>query len=228
MHTEHADNTCRYPNCRTTPAPGYADRGICGLHEQRGQAAIAALPVLTSRLGPLILEKPAPPVGATGGVFESSVPLNVHVEALVREIGWVTATWTEIVRDRQGRSDRIGTIADRCKTLVNHWTVFVAVRDWPIVGYHDRQPTNTDGVDGIVDLSRLHDRAEHAIGHTKLIRSVPGICPRCGRPDLRHRDTEDTLWCGHCRNVMTWNTYALHTDLLAGDTVDRLTGAPLV
>lgn len=219
---------CRHPTCRTTITPGYADRGLCAAHERRALTAIGDIPDLYPQLLPLIREKAATGIGTTGGKFGPSVPLNVGVDALVRNIGWTTATWAEIVRDRRGLSDRIGTIKDRCHTLTAHWNVLMAIRDWPIVTYEGRTVTTVDGADGIIDLIRLHDHADRLIGQTAQIINIPGICSTCGHPDLRHRDGEETLWCGHCWTVTAWNTYGLYVDILAGDVVDRLTGTPLV
>jgi hypothetical protein len=231
MHTEtpHTDGMCRLPYCRITPSTGYADRGLCLAHEHRGITALDELPALYVRLLPMVREKTTAAVGGgAGGKFGPSVPLNVNVDALAREISWVTGTWAEIVRDRRSLFDKPNTtIKERCKTLVDHWSVFISIRGWTITTY-DRTITEADGVDGVVDLIRIHDRAVWTLGTEPGIVNVPGICPQCTHPALRHRDGDDLLWCGYCGNTMPWNTYGLHVDLLAGDITDRLTGHPLL
>lgn len=210
---------CRTDTCRTTPAPGYADRGLCDMCERRGMTALTELPRLWFDLGPLVREKPATGIGTTGGTFGPSVPLNLHADALVRDIGHVTALWAEIVRDRRGMSPHIGTVRDRCLTLRTHWSVLISVRDWPVANQHDHtfgavDAYTLDGVDGIIDLTRLHARAVATVGQTAQMIDLPGICNVCQHPSLRHRDGDDTMTCGWCHTVKPWVEYAIHVDIL--------------
>jgi hypothetical protein len=215
--------TCRTPTCRSIPAPGYADRGLCGPCEHVGLDAIHSLADDHERLGPLMWEKPAAGVAATGGAFGPSDPVNVAVVDLVAEIEYTVALWEEITRDRARLSPVPGRrwqISRACTVLGNHYSALLATPPWPVVDY-TRTITTMDGPDAVVWLTRLHHRATARIGDTALTIELPGLCPApdCGWPSLRHHDSADTMWCEHCRRRWPWNEYAAYVDLVTlGET----------
>jgi hypothetical protein len=81
------------------------------------------------------------------------------------------------------------------------------------------------GWQGVLDLTRLHQRSVATLGLTRPVRRLPGTCPdkACGRADLRQdppvmfRD-EQPVYCGWCAATMTYDDYARANDLagLAG------------
>lgn len=213
--------SCRSPLCRTPPAAGYADRGLCALCEARGQVALDELPALHTSLRTLVREQPTRPAGP-GGTFGPRVPLNLAADTLADEIGYAVAMWEEIVRDRARLPPPRGTEVGRgCRLLAAWWPVLIAAGPTPVHAYAPepaaRPLVDADGPDGIVWLTWLHRRAVAATGTTALVSEVPGICPACGAPSLRHRDAADTVWCDRCRVVYPWHEYHLHVQLLTGD-----------
>ena len=58
---------CHAVTCRTTPTPGYADRGLCAGCEAATRDALHQLPQNHRDLMRMIGEKPTAGIGATGG-----------------------------------------------------------------------------------------------------------------------------------------------------------------
>lgn len=212
---------CRTPNCRTRPEPGYADRGLCQYHETAGVDAIQALPDDWSDLQRLIAQKPDLGMSASGPApFGPTVPLDLHADALAREIVYTVLLWEEVVRDRAGLSDvasdptPVFVQATRAaKTLAAHYSVLLALGPTDHESY-ERQETVADGVDAVVTLAALHRRARARIGVTSRVYALPGSCPDCGWEALRHRDGGDDVWCEHCRAVWPWDEYKDRVGLL--------------
>lgn len=207
---------CRTDNCRTIPTDGYANRGLCAVCEAAGREALKALPQAHRDLLPLVGEKPATGIGATGGKFGPSVPINLAVDALVREIRYAVEQWEVILRDRARLGKPLKTVPDGCKLLAAWWAAFLATPPWAVATYPDWRITTMDGPDAIVWLTSLHRRAVATIGQTVMVMEIPGICPACRHPSLRHRDSDDIMWCDNCRTHWPWDEYAIHVDLLTG------------
>jgi hypothetical protein len=75
-----------------------------------------------------------------------------------------------------------------------------------------------DGAQGVLDLVRLHHRAQAMLGLTQPIRSLPGDCSRCGRAELRQRQPrrlgdEQPVFCGHCDRQWSYDEYARYAGL---------------
>jgi hypothetical protein len=195
---------CRNPTCRTTKRPGYADRGLCPPHEAAGLDAIGALPGNAVDLSPLIWEKlRIGGLAAVGAPFGPTEPMNLTVDALVLEIWYALEQWAEIVGDRVGLADADFYAAGR---LVAHYTALMCVPPWPVARY-DRRITDMDGLDAILWMTDLHRRAVWHVGNRGQTKNVPGACVGCGHERLQHRNGADTVWCAHCRAVMTWDAY---------------------
>jgi hypothetical protein len=218
------DPTCRNPYCRVPPTPGYADRGLCDACERRGRDALGDLPHEYARLLPLVREKPRGGLSTFGGKPGPSEPLNLHAEALCREIEYVIGQWEEIIRDRV-RISPAATLDVRkaCRTLGGFWPALIACP--PVaVTYPDPDRTigDQDGPAAIVAITALYRRAVAAVGQTPGIIELAGICPGedCGRPALRHLDGDDgepgrgAVWCDYCRRHWTWDDYARYVELV--------------
>ena len=71
------------------------------------------------------------------------------------------------------------------------------------------------GAQGLLDLSRAHQRARTMLGLTEPVYELPGYCRNrgCARPALRVKDGSDTVWCDHCGARMTRDDYDRYGNL---------------
>ena len=71
------------------------------------------------------------------------------------------------------------------------------------------------GAQGVLDLSRAHQRARAMLGLTEPVYELPGYCRAraCGRPALRCKDGSDTIWCDHCGHTITRDDYDRYGNL---------------
>lgn len=206
---------CRDPHCRTRPEPGYAPRGLCQRHETEGLDAIRDLYTDWADLQPLVWDKQRGGLGAIGGKFGPSEPINYAAAALAGEIAYTAVVWEIAVRDRARLSevnlDHWPTgddLARAVRTLTAHYSVLIATPITDQMDYDDK-PASADGIDAILALVALHRRARSMIGLSSRETTVPGMCSvrECGREDLRHRDGSNTVHCAGCRATWTWDEY---------------------
>jgi len=75
--------------------------------------------------------------------------------------------------------------------------------------------TYVSGAQGVLDLSRAHQRARSVLGLTEPVYVLPGYCRSrgCGRPQLRVKGGSDTVWCDYCAAVMTRDDYDRYGNL---------------
>lgn len=215
MPAQHDAEQCRNPHCRTRPEPGYAPRGLCPRHETEGHNAIRELCADWADLQPLIWDKYKHGLGATGGKFGPSEPINYGAAALAGEIAYTAVVWEITVRDRARLAETVmnrwpvyGDLNRAVRTLTAHYSVLIALPATDHFDYDDK-PITCDGVEGILALETLHRRARSMVGVTVRETTVPGICSvaNCGRQELRHRDGSNTVHCGNCRATWTWDEY---------------------
>jgi hypothetical protein len=208
---------CRIGGCRTTPEPGYADRGLCTFHEAEGLDAIATLYGDWCALQPLIWDKLSRPAANDTGPspFGPSLPLDEGADALAREIAYTAVVWEIAVRDRAQLSDAphqqaMATGADLLRAtniLHAHYSVLVALGPVDYVDYQRNPNARADGPDAVVALMGLHRRASAWIGIVERVETLPGECPQCHWPTVRHRTGGEDVHCSHCRAVWTWDEY---------------------
>ncbi len=213
---------CRTPACRTPHTPGYADRGLCPYHETAGLDAVEALHDDWTRLQPLIFDKADLGMSGAGPApFGPTLPIDLGVDALAREIVYVAVLWEIAVRDRAGLSDSTGQdgmaggreLAAAARTLAAHYSVLLALGPTDHETY-DRREATCDGVDAVIALTALHRRARARIGVDSKTYTVGGDCPVCGRAALRHRDGGEDVYCEHCDHVEAWGDYQDRVGLL--------------
>jgi hypothetical protein len=161
----------------------------------------------------------------------SVVPLRLDVEALQREIWWLSTAWAEVVGDRDRLADpprgvRDGfavawaarILAPRVRVLAQVPSVLMAT--YPRAGEDETRFRSTtlvwvSGAQGVLDLVRAHSLARSVLGLTEPVYELPGRCQvrACGRPALRVKDGSDTVWCDHCGAVMTRDDYDRYGNL---------------
>lgn len=227
-----ADVICVYYN-PLTDQPGQADDPLCA----------GCLTVATQAAGALLLdyrdlEQQIPPIlgqwgdGQPGHSGEAQIPIRVHVEALQREIWWLTTAWAEALADRYRLSDRPTRVRDGFAVT---WAVRilqpripmlmrldpVQMADYPhpdedtTTRYRTVELSHVPGWLGALDLTRLHARARAALGLNSLIKQLPGYCrdPKCGRPGLLQDNGSDTVRCGQCGATESRDDYEQRSNL---------------
>lgn len=163
--------------------------------------------------------------GQPGHSGEAPIPLRLGVEALQREIWWLTTAWAEVLAGlhhladpprhvRQGYAVQAALVVLTPRIGVLAQLPAVQMQDYPHLSdestrYRSITLTWVTGAQGVLDLARAHQRARSMLGLTEPVYELPGHCQArgCGRPQLRVRPGEDAVWCDHCGAVMTRDDY---------------------
>ena len=191
-----------------------------------------------------IAELPADYVALTGALQRGSsgmvelvssspelpIPIRIDVAELRDEIVRVATTWTEPVADllrinwdtqlvalhtRPGPAlDRaVGILATNLPALLN--LRGVEVQTWADNGwYWAHEPA--DGLDGALELLRLHEVTRAALGRTRLVHELPAPCPDidCGRMTLVRENGASQVDCTSCGRVYPEEDYRRLTLIL--------------
>jgi len=218
---------------KTTNAAGTAERGpLCDADLAHAASGIAMLVHDYRDLEQLI---PRPlgqrSDGQPGRGGEAPIPLRLDVEALQREIWWLATAWAEVLADRHRLSDpplriragfavewAVRILRPRVEQLARITNVQMASYPRPddaTTRFRSVTLTYVPGAQGVLDLSRAHQRARSVLGLTEPIYELPGKCRSrgCGRPQLRVKDGSDTVWCDYCGSVMTRDDYDRYGNL---------------
>lgn len=189
-----------YCRTRTQDGPGEATaRGFCWPCETHGRYAISLLP--DNYLG--VVQRLVP--GATGsagpipsGRVEAPIPINEAADELMRAIAWDLIVWETAVREVARLSDvpekgvrPYVAVVRGAQTLVDHYSVLLAIRSNPHLSYGDQADDGSpdpDGLDGIVRLTSLHHRARGFLGLNARRESRRLPCPAPADPE---NPTED-------------------------------------
>jgi hypothetical protein len=145
---------------------------------------------------------------------ELPVPIQLHIEALQRElvresVNWATSVAHVLNIDWSITGPaRPGWHLDRaCRLLVRAPSAFLALHDEKhyVWEHGQRHLVARDGLDGALNLQRLHHKARTFMGNRKLVHRLPVPCPRCESMALEREDGQDTIDCTDCR--YTWQEY---------------------
>jgi hypothetical protein len=167
--------------------------------------------------------------GQPGHTAEAPIPLRLDVEALQREIWWLTTAWAEVVADRHRLADQprrvrdgpavvasVRILAPRVENLARIPAVQMADYPCPDDDTTRLGPvtiTYVPGAQGVLDLASTHQRARSVLGLTEPVYELPGYCQACSRPALRVKNGSDTVWCDHCNAVTTRDDYDQYGNL---------------
>jgi transcriptional regulator with XRE-family HTH domain len=163
---------------------------------------------------------------------DQPLPLSGHVLDLQLDIHWLTVAWADVVRDRDRLSDApsrvrdgfavqaaVTVLAPRVRLLAE----LEAVTMWCYPGT-DQGSSDIAGWQGVLDLSKLHQRARSTLG---LTREEPALmvgvlCRGCDlRSKLTRQAGADDVVCGVCGEHYTATEYADWVALLAAQ--ERMT-----
>jgi hypothetical protein len=173
---------------------------------------------LAQRLAPgarFLAERP-------GGGGDPPAPIDLRVDALMREIHHALTVWEPAVREFAGLSpERVGRV--RAGFAVLTAARIIAPRTHtlaalpPIACYAEGfgvAPVVRDGIAAVGQLRALHRRARLVLGLTRLVQHLPGECSKCGAAALRRNDGSDTVHCAHCGRSWTYDDYRRYVCLI--------------
>lgn len=157
------------------------------------------------------------------GTRDAPVPLSLPADELLRAIHHTAVTWVEVAREHAGlppapdRGVRAGwavqravlTLAPRVRLLA----ALPATAVWP--DGPDGPPAEMTGAEGLLALGRLHQRARHMLGRTRMVEELLGECPACGLDRVLRREYgSDTVHCAGCGHIQTWDDYQRYVKLV--------------
>ena len=161
---------------------------------------------------------------------EQPCPIRIDVAALRDEIVRVATTWAEPVADllrinwdtrAVGRHTRPAVALDRaCRILTGALPALLNLRDvdvqtWADNGwYWAHEPA--DGLDGALELLRLHEVTRAALGRNRLVHQLPAPCPDpyCGKMTLVRENGASQVDCESCGTAWSEDDYRRLTLIL--------------
>lgn len=164
---------------------------------------------------------------------ESSPPLDLTVDELMRAIVWAACIWEIPVREVLQLADapqtriRPGWLTHRATALLaeNIHVLAALPTMWSYVDGVDGEPVMRDGIAAIRSLRSLHRRARQHLGVTGYTVRLPGTCPAdsCGAADLRRTAGREEVYCGHCARTWAWAEYRRYVSLtVSGNLLPQL------
>jgi len=226
-------------NGRPVRRGAWTPRGICDTCATHLQRALHQLPDLWARLHDELGNKtPHHGPRVTVGKAEPPVPINLAVDALLREAVHVLASWAERVaatarlNTEPGRRIDQATVDTSCRILAAHVSTLLALPEEPMLRTMPLHQAATlppgttglvhpaaeyadvilplDGTQAGVELLELHHRIRRMLGETRPpARHLPTPCRCCGHRLLFETHDADGQWDGaHCRNCRAEYTLA--------------------
>jgi hypothetical protein len=204
-----------------------AAAGLCVSCHRHVEQAIRELPMDYVELSTLLGGRGGNP--AADVVLSSRdlpIPIRVSVHDLQSAICHEASSWAEPVAEQLGvewdtqraRDSRPGVTLQRAaRMLTNAVETLLAL---PVQTYHDHTSADwvdRDGIDGALELLRLHDLVRLAAGRTALVHQLPAPCPSCNTLALVRHNGADHVECEHCRDLWTETDYRRLCLVLAND-----------
>ena len=189
---------------------------LCKPCEQHAFTAIAALADDWSALAKLMTAgAPRSSVPRYGGTGDRPIPIPLGVDALMNQIETETLRWARIVAPDATIPSPSRECVRRCVAILGSRTgTLVDLPAREIVewvphpdGGDDTTTTKRDGVDAVLYLARLHQRAEAVTGTAGTRIWLPDPCPRCGRKALSPSKDQERVSCQACRQVWAANQF---------------------
>lgn len=201
--------------------------GLCEGCTRRVASALAELPTDYVELNLLLAS------GESGifsdmvtGTRELPIPIRVSVEALQASIVHETQAWAEPVAERLGvdwDTARVAhcrpghTLQRASQLLANAVGTLLALPAQEYRHHSTGEWHELDGIDGAIELLRLHDLVRFVAGKTKLVHRLPAPCPRCERMSLVRHNGSEVVQCEGCGVRWGFDDYTRLTLILAED-----------
>lgn len=201
--------------------------GLCEGCTRRVASALAELPTDYVELNLLLAS------GESGiftdivtGTRELPIPIRVSVEALQASIVHEAQAWAEPVAERLGidwDTARVAhcrpghTLQRASQLLANAVGTLLALPAQEYRHHATGEWHELDGIDGAIELLRLHDLVRFVAGKTKLVHRLPAPCPRCERMSLVRHNGSEVVQCEGCGVRWGFDDYTRLTLILAED-----------
>jgi hypothetical protein len=200
------------------PAARWGPGAFCASDTRLISEALAGLPRLYTELS-LALPRTAQANRDTQvtGSTEAPTPLNLAVEALMRELVMVLVTWEEVCLEPPlpAGATRPGyALARACAALRADLGALLALPRGT-QARHGRL-VELDGVDAGLDVLRLHHRAGRLLQAPPTIEVRPAPCPACGMYALLLDAATRSTRCQGCRHVISEQQYDAWCGQLTG------------
>jgi hypothetical protein len=224
-HRCHRDDRCaRWETDPVTKrrigATIHAEAGLCPACARHLEQVLAELPRDYTDLELVLSDATSRHGEAVRGTPEPPLPVRTDVVALQADITHELLVWAEPVAERLGitldtqaaRNSRPGFLVQRCTRLLRpNVPVLLSLRAVEQLGAVCGTPVVVcrDGLDGALALIELHHRARATAGLTRRVERMTAPCPhpQCQTTSLTRPDGGDTITCGHCGRVYTWDKY---------------------
>ncbi len=200
-----------------------AETGLCLDCTRHVTDGIAALPQDYADLGGALERQEIGMTELVHSTRDLPAALQIGVAALQQEMVRLALLWAEPVADRMridwdaqmmAGNTRPHVALERAASLLsNAMPVLLNVRDEPVQVWADNgwywsfEPA--DGIDGALDLLRLHEVAYSTLGRTKLVHHLGVPCPSidCGMIALVRPDGSETVHCEACGRRWPWEEW---------------------
>jgi len=145
---------------------------------------------------------------------ERPVPIDLGVDSLRGEIDNEVTRWAIRVTRGEELTNPHATLCANLGTLIDlppqRVTVWIPHPD----GGDDVGDEILDGVDAVLRLVKLHQRAQAMLGLTETTTFLPDPCPHCGRKALAVSKDQQRVTCKGCRIVWDSDHFALLSNVL--------------
>lgn len=205
--------------------------GLCFACTRRVAGSIADIPTDYVELSLLLASGES---GLTdvivSGSEELKVPIRVSIEALQAAMVHEATSWAEPVAEQlgidwdteQAKHSRPGFRLQRATHLLaNSVDALVTLPDQEYRAGRDCEWVTRDGIDGALELLRLHSLVRFAVGKAKLVHELPAPCPRCEALTLVRHNGDDQVQCESCGLRWVEKDYVRLTLVLAEDYQDE-------
>jgi hypothetical protein len=201
--------------------PTLGPRAFCDTDEDRIAEALAALPRTYAELR-LLLPVTGQQEERVTGSREAPIPVNLDVQAFMRQVVWVTCSWEDQVRAAarlsdlpDGRRRDAVALAQACRTLDAHLTALLSlppevkvrfvppgkVKDldpetvWSDTGGDSWTHAEMDGTAAGLEFLQLHGRARGILGLTRQRRRITEVpCDGCRGKTLVQSEARTGGW----------------------------------
>ncbi len=198
---------------------------LCRSCESHAFAAIGELGSDYRALAPARLEERArASAPKVSGSYELPIPIQLPIDTLMTDIDNETLRWTLRItkgdplptrpEDRVARcvailGANLGTLVDLPLQIVPAWFPHADGGDWDGL-------MELDGVDAVLRLARLHDRAISALGlQDTRFEWLREPCHVCGHQTVTASLEEPLVKCRNCHNVWDQDEFARLNNPLA-------------
>lgn len=153
------------------------------------------------------------------GTREPPAPLDLSVDALMREMVTCLVDWDTVCHDPPYPSGPVRpavALAAASRALRRD---LGGLLTQPAAAHARRgRVIDLDGRDAGREVLRLHHRARLLLRLVKHVEECPAPCPACDTYGLTRESGSDSVWCETCNRLMSYEEYLRWVETLLNDT----------